>query len=316
MAEQDEPVLSPALLAATPRPAATVLRLYKPYYEQLLRYNPSIREFIEQRDAPEQVFRWLVELDCGCVTDAVTAGHTAAHVEVDELLPSSCVFERSLGERESGASMDNVLLFSYGVTWKYSNWVKGFAWCAGHERDVPIRDIVEWLERKERPGFRSKDPDREVAPYASWTVKLSCGHYGYSAISELGWRPEQGYAERTDLVAKTRQRLESSDLADGTRQALEEILQTNSTEPQSRENCPTCAYTRRVIGCRPVGPLAKPKPAPEPKEPPKPPSRRTLTRRLNAAEATVTRLREQLAQAEQEAGRLRKERDTASADPS
>jgi hypothetical protein len=316
MAEQGEPVLSPALSAATPRPVAEVLRLYTPYYEQLLRYNLSNREFIEQRDAPQQVFRWLIELDCGCVTDAVTAGHAAAHVKMDELLPSNCVFERFLGSSESGASTDNVLLFSYGVSWKYSNWVKGFTWCAGHGHDVPVRDIVEWLERKDHPGFRSKDTGREVGPYASWTVKLSCGHYGYSAISELAWRPEQGYAKRPDFVAKIRQKLESDDLDEETRQALERMLQTDSTEPRSREGCPTCAYTRPVVGCRPVGPLAKPKPAPKTKEPPKPPSRRTLTRRLNAAEADVARLREQLAHAEQEASRLRAERDIASADPS
>ena len=316
MAEQDEPVLSPAPPAATPRPAAEVLRLYTPYYEQLLRYNLSNREFIEQRDAPEQVFRWLIELDCGCVTDAVTAGHAAAHVKMGELPPSGCVFERFLGSSDSGASTDNVLLFSYGVSWKYSNWVEGFAWCAGHGQEVPVRDIAEWLERKEQPGFRAKDTSREVGPYASWTVKLSCGHYGYSATSELAWRPEQGCAERPDFVAKIRQKLESDGLDEETRQALERMLQTDATEPRSREDCPTCAYTRRVVGCQPVGPLSKPKPAPEAKEPPKPPSRRTLTRRLNAAEADIARLREQLAHAEQEATRLRAERDMASADPS
>jgi hypothetical protein len=301
MTEQAESLLSPALLAATPRPAAAVLRLYMPYYEQLLRYNLSIREFIEQRDAPQQVFRWLVELDCGCVTDALTSGHVAAHVEMDELLPSNCVFERFLGEHESGASTDNVLLFSYGVTWKYSNWTKGFAWCAGHGHDTPVRDIVEWLERKERPTFRSKYTDKELGPYASWTVKLSCGHYGHSAISELDWRPEQGVEERTDFVAKIRQRLASADLDEETRRTLEQMLDTDRTEPRSREDCPTCAYTRRVVGCRPVGPLAKPKPVLRAKEPPKPSSRRTLIRRLNAAEADVARLREQLTQAEQAA---------------
>jgi hypothetical protein len=250
------------------------------------------------------------------VTDAVTAGHAAAHVKMDELLPSNCVLERFLGNSESGASTDNVLLFSYGVSWKYSNWVKGFAWCAGHGHNVPIRDIAEWLEREERPRFRSKVTDEELGPYASWTVKLSCGHYQHSVVSGLDWRPEQGYVERPDFVAKIRHRLESADLDEETRQVLEETLQTESTEPGSRDGCPNCAYTRRVVGCRPVGPLAKPKPVPKPKEPPRPPSRRTLTRRLNTAEANVARVREQLAQAEQEAGRLRVERDKASADPS
>jgi hypothetical protein len=60
-----------------------------------------------------------------------------------------------------------------------------------------------------------------------------------------------------------------------------------------------------------VGPLARPKAPAKPKGPPQPPSRRTLTRRLNAAEANVARLREQLAQAEQDATRLREDRDKA-----
>lgn len=307
-------VLSPALIAARPRPPSESLRLYKPYYEELLRHNVSIRDFIEQRDAPEHVFRWLVELDCGCVTDALTTGYAAAHVAIDQLLPANCVFERMLGSGKGGASKEHVLLFAYGVHWEYSNWSTGHAWCAGHGDDLPIREIVEWRERKERPRFYSKESGKELGPYAVWTVKLSCGHYNYHAISEIDWRPEQGVAERTDVVAKIRDRLSADDLDDRTRHLLEWALAVQGTEPQAKDDCPYCVYMRRIVGCRPIGPLAKPKPPKRPTEPPKPPSRRTLTRRVNVADANVARLREQLVQAEQEAARLRADRDKADAD--
>ena len=69
MTEQDEPVLSSALLEARPRPAAAVLRLYTPYYEQLLRYYLPNREFIEQRDAPSRSrgADHLTLFDCDCI---------------------------------------------------------------------------------------------------------------------------------------------------------------------------------------------------------------------------------------------------------
>jgi hypothetical protein len=311
-ASTNEPPLSPSLAEAKPRPAAEALRLYKPYYEEVLRCNFSNRDFIEQRDAPEQCFRWLVELDCGCVTDAVTAGHQAAHVQMDELYPAGCVFERFLESGKSGACKENILLFGWGVSWKYSNWNTGYAWCAGHDDDLPVREMTGWVKRTQRPGHYSQYAGKELGPYASWVVKLSCGHYEYHAISGVDWRPEQGYTEQTDLVTKVRQDLESEELDAKTKRSLERMLATRSTEPQSREECRHCVYMRRVVGCRPIGPLAKPKPPARPKEPPKPPSRRTMTRRLNAAEANVARLREQLGQAEQDAARLRDERDKAS----
>lgn len=137
MTSQERSELSQALAAARPRPVSEVQRLYKPYYEELQRLNASQRDFIEKRDSPAQCYRWLVELDCGCVTDALTAGHLAAHVPIDELYPVNCVFERMLGNRESGASMDNALLFGWGVSRKHSNWREGYAWCPAMATSCP-----------------------------------------------------------------------------------------------------------------------------------------------------------------------------------
>ena len=149
-----------------------------------------------------------------------------------ELYPSNCVFERFLGSGTSGASKENVLLFAYGVSWKYSNWSKGYAWCAGHGDELPMRDVTGWLERKERPGFYSKDVGKELGPYSMWTVELSCGHYAYSAISEIDWRPEHGYTERTEAVAKLRERSAAENLDDKTRKQLEWALAFQGTDPQ------------------------------------------------------------------------------------
>ncbi|MBL1074470.1 hypothetical protein JK358_08675 [Nocardia sp. 2] len=286
-AVRSQPVISataasPVLARARPRPVSTLGKLYKPYYEQLLRCNPSIRDFIEKRDSPEHCYRWLVELDCGCVTDAVTVGHVAAHVAMDELRPSDCVFTRYLGESRSGVSTDNVLLFGYGVSWKHQNWSKGFAWCAGHVDNRPLREITEWVEREQRPGFYSQELERQLEPFASWTVMLSCGHYESPVVTELDWRPEHGFREQSGVAR-------------------------DGKLPSSMKDCRHCVYMRRVTGARSIGPLARPKVS----KPPQPPSRRTLTRRLNAAEASARALREQLAQVEQETVRLRSERDQA-----
>jgi hypothetical protein len=51
------------------------------------------------------------------------------------------------------------------------------------------------------------------------------------------------------------------------KQVLEQMLATRSTKPQSREECRHCVYMRRVVGSRPIGPLAKPKPPAMAKEP-------------------------------------------------
>ena len=53
MTGTDQPALSAFLMQARPRSAAEALRLYKPYYEDLLRCNFTNRDFIEQRDAPD-----------------------------------------------------------------------------------------------------------------------------------------------------------------------------------------------------------------------------------------------------------------------
>ncbi len=134
------------------------------------------------------------------------------------------------GRGKSGASEDSVLLFAYGVSWQYSNWDKGYAWCAGHGDDLPMRDLAEWLERKERPSFYSKDLGKELGPYAVWTVKLSCGHYDYHAISDIDWQPEQGYTERTDVVTKIRDRLASQNLDEKAKKQLQWSLAFQGTE--------------------------------------------------------------------------------------
>lgn len=303
MTGHDQPGVSQALQEARSRSAAEIRRLYEPYYEQLLRLNSLTRESIERRDSPENVYRWLVELDCGCITDALTTGYSAAHVPMEELRPADCIFQRMLGSRESGMSTDNILLFGWKVSWKYSARQEGYAWCSGHSDTKPFREIVEWVERKDRPRYYSDRLKKDIGPYASWVVRLSCGHYAHSVVTDVDWRPEHGHAVQADFVAKIRQRLGSEEIGDETRELLEWQLALQGTEPQEREECPDCAYTRAIVGCRPIGPLARPK------SPSRPPSHSALTRRLNAAEANIGRLREQLAQAEEEAARLRQQRD-------
>lgn len=62
------------LAKAIPRPAAEVLAEYEAYLVKYLALNRWESEFARNQDAPENKWRWLVELDCGCITEALTDG--------------------------------------------------------------------------------------------------------------------------------------------------------------------------------------------------------------------------------------------------
>ena len=301
---------SQALARARPRTAAAILKLYRPFYEDRIRHMSNFREAIpdvverfRQREAPEQCYRWLIELDCGCITDAITIDHNAAHVPMDELYPTECVDNTwHLRPGESLTARDSVIQLHRDWNAPYSNTRKGYVQCSEHERIYPIREITEWIEGKDNPAFIAED-GTEHEPYGSWTVKLSCGHYDQAVITPVGWKPKDGHAPRD--VTDIERRLASEDLDDEIRAGLEESLVMLEYTPSKRDQCWYCVWMRRIVAYRPVGPLVRPKPEP------KPPSRASLTRRVNAAEANAARLREQLAEAEAEAGRLRKLRDDA-----
>jgi hypothetical protein len=296
---------SQALARAKPRTAAAILKLYRPFYEDRIRHMSSYRELdrtvledFRQREAPEQCYRWLIELDCGCITDAITIGHNE---------PTECVDNTwHLRTGKNLIARDSIIQLHREWNSRYSNSRKGYVQCSEHERIYPIREIAEWIEGKDNPGYVDKD-GIEHEPYGAWTVKLSCGHYDVAVITPVGWKPGDDYAPHD--VTDIERRLASDGLDDEIRAGLEESLVMLEYTPPKRDQCWYCVWMRRIVAYRPVGPLVRPKPEP------KPPSRATLTRRMNAANANAARLRKELAEAEAEAVKLRQLRDSRSPAP-
>src|SRR5260370_2248241 len=118
------------------------------------------------------------------------------------------------------------------------------------------------------------------------------------------------------MVDKARRHVASTDAKDRSEHSvryLEAQIRMGWPEPATEEECYRCVNERRMVAHRPVGWLATAKPPKQQQPPkaPKPPSRTTLTRRLNQAEAKAEKLRQDLAQAEAETGPLRSERHGA-----
>jgi hypothetical protein len=268
------------------RPRVEVLREYEDYYGDLLTLNPAHRESIHKRDVPEGCHRWLVELDCGCTTEALTYG--------EEHPPIDGTWIKALGDENTGHSTARTFVVDAGS--RRLGGAPGFLWCSGHgSQTFPWREVAKWLERHER--WSSKTGER----YASWTILLSCGHVD-SIIADFGWQPEHGHKPQPELAEKMRLLLDRDDVDDSLRQYIELRLPGGWPKPETGAECNDCVYLRRIVSFEPIGPLTWPGDDERP-------SREVLTRRLHAAEAKADRLREQLAEAEAMAEELKSERD-------
>jgi hypothetical protein len=311
------------LANAKPRPNAEVLREYQAYP---LANNPAF----ERLYAPERRYRWLVQLDCGCITEALTEGED--HLPTDGVMGGSLRCDYSEANQRQ-PTRERTFLIAGGLVrctngcprgWCYP---KGYLWCSDHDEDkeLPWREVVRWIKRGDECPTSVVD-GTVIGPYVSWTVELSCGHCGH-LTAESDWIPEWGHRQRPEVTAKLKpvlegQRAELAAITDpGERRILKRSIDWNeafvrmgAAEPWTEEQCAHCQYQRRIVGSRPVGWLAHPKAPKPPRKPrsegsPKPPSRLALTRQLNKAEANAEMLRKQLAEAEAEAERLRRERD-------
>jgi hypothetical protein len=294
------------LTKALPRPAAEVLREYMDFHTRQLALNPSLVEILKEKDAPERKYRWLVELDCRCITEALTAG--------EDRLPTTGVAPHRLGDH------DKPIHPTYAQTYLMSHnnvrctddrvgecacFPPGLLWCSDHGEKLPWREITEWVKRRrERPAHYT-DNNKEMPATAEWLVKLSCGHRD-TVFTEVNWIPEYGHQE-VDEVKPLRERLRRTTTDEQRAEELEWTIRLIRHSPPTERECNRCVYERRIVAQRLIGPLPKqrqrrPRVVSEPSE-----------TTLKQAEARASRLRRELAQAEAEADRLRR---TANADPS
>jgi hypothetical protein len=302
---------------AVPRPNAEVLREYRDYYDRLVGLNPG-NQGLAERDAPERQFRWLIELDCGYITEALTGG--------EDKIPTQQMWENRLGPHNRPHTHVMSRLWPHCPIsdrmcehCRPAGYVKDGCATDHHDEPTPWREITAWGKRvSEHP---EEWVDREdgvegqilLPARAWWQVLLSCGHCSDIGVSAPpDWRPEHGHVYDPERVERAKQNLDKhKDAALSIRSWWESDVRTGCPTPNTETRCYECHFQRRIVAYRPVAVLARPKPLrkPKPEGPPKPPSRATLTRRLNQAEANAARLREQLAQAEAEAEQIRRERD-------
>jgi hypothetical protein len=235
---------------------------------------------------PNVYYRWRVQLDCNCVTEVLTSGpdHRPDSAHWPDLIHGARL------------PIGQILCVHEGSP------------------PAPYREIIAWGSRRELtfPADPAETPDwasaetwavmRRDEPHACtfWTVTLSCGHVTEVAVSNIGWKPDDG----PDRVSNERLRemtaefeqlwTEQPDAQDPReRDHTQRMLADGWPIPAPEELCYTCPRARVIIAYQRIGWLV-PR-ASEPK-PTRPPSRASLQRQLRQAEAQTDELRRKLAQ--------------------
>jgi hypothetical protein len=235
------------------------------------------------------MFRWRVQLECGCTHELFTRG--------EDDYP------------DGGSYLDPIGEFRLPV---------GEYWCQTDHSSIekPYRDIVEWGDRKvlefpvdpEEPEYDGMDAEtwariRWPEPHSSaiWRVKLACGHYG-QACTDMDWKPEDG-PKRVSEERITQMRRDFEELwateggtsrhhADPEQEHFRKMIDLRWPRPQPELDCYTCTNVRRITGYQRIGWLV-----PKTKTAPAQASsidREKVAARLAAAETEVRRLRKQL----------------------
>lgn len=283
----------------------------EPRTEALASYNKERAKFVGQLTqnglgalAPvlvpdaETVYRWRVQLDCGCIHEVFTTGN-------DEL-PQEQQWRNPQDDRPLPAG-------------------QMMCWHQGERLMAPHREIVEWGERdaEDWPPDPIDPPEgswmaelsadrwakmRHAQPRAGWEVTLSCGHFGHVIVDDLNWTPADGPVRREVPAEELTRHLARFDaeLAEYDGPWDQDVLDAvehgkrwwsdGCPTPSTDTMCHTCDGARRIVAYQRVGWLV---PRPKPKrqaQPPRPqPSRATVKRQLREAEREADRLRELLA---------------------
>lgn len=277
-----------SLLARVPgraRPRTEVLREFEESVADLRRrMEPAFWPLFIPK--AEDMFRWRVKLECGCVDEVLTHG--------EDRYP------------DQGSSTDPLSGYRLPV---------GEYWCrSDHEAPKPYGDILEWVGRKVREfppdpeePQHGVDPEtwakiRHTEPHSSafWTVKLSCGHFTDSVVLDVEWQPEDGprLVTTTRLAEMRRDFNEhwASEVATGwpeegpERDHIRKMLDLGWPRPEPEEDCYACTRGKQLTGYQRIGWLvSRPKQA----SPPLTDCQITETQ-LAKAEAEVRRLRRKL----------------------
>jgi hypothetical protein len=274
---------------------------------------------------PEKTYQWRIQMDCGCVRDAVTRHHTddkpADKVERLGELAGTYYFghvqpsEREIRDAEERANRHAVEAARAKVNGSdlpeesERPSIYGKARLRGGQllchdpkctryrsHGGPVRDIVEWVRLRDKlyvsePLEIDGETIRGAQDYAVWDVVLTCGHFKQEHTSP-GWNPKNGPAHRNnDKRRALDEVLEVIAKGDPDEEAYwRRMYAENHPDPAPFTRCHTCACIRTITAYQRVGWLATKKALPKPTPPP----RKTLERRLRKIEAEAAQLREQL----------------------
>ncbi|BBY05408.1 hypothetical protein [Mycobacterium noviomagense] len=272
---------------------------------------------------PDETYQWRVELDCGCIRDAVTLGD-----DVASLLAKSDTYHFSMqkpSEREIAEATeqmneeiredlkakrdgDKPPIRPHRPSVRGKDKLPPGQWLCQYNSECrryrshggPVRDIVEWARRRDdlhtiKPLEIDGKVIRPAKEYALWDVVLGCGHF-HQERTEPDWKPDDGIGH--NKPSKKWRGLEEmlEMVAHGDPDEEEywrRVYAENHPEPVPFTRCHTCACLRSVVAYQRVGWVA-PKPKPIKPVKPKPPRRETLQRRLQKLESEAAQLREQL----------------------
>lgn len=274
---------------------------------------------------PEKTFQWRIQLDCGCLRDAVTRHHTddkpADDVQRLGELAGTYHFglvkpsEREIREANERAGERAVQVARAHIVGTdltdepEQPGIFGKAHLRGGQLlcydpkcpryrafGGPVRDIAEWVRLRDnrfvsQPLEIDGETIRAACEYAVWDVALSCGHFAQERTSP-GWKPEDGPVRR-----KNPKRLPLDQVLDEIAKGdpdqgayWRRIYTENHPDPAPFTRCRTCACVRTLKAYQRIGWLVAKTSAPTPTPPP----RKTLERRLQKLEAEAARLREQI----------------------
>lgn len=168
-------------LPGTPQPAGEFLAEYQEHNRKRREHIPGPLWAFWAPD-PQDIFRWRIQLDCGCVEERIK------HSLSDDDTPTSTIAAAS---DLDPLSRERLAPGEFLCSSKHRQRVK------------PIRDIADWGERTVRefpadpiepPEMWADQPDTwapEPHQSAFWKALLVCGHFA-DVVTDVDWKPEDG----------------------------------------------------------------------------------------------------------------------------
>jgi hypothetical protein len=260
-----------------PKDAVDLVATYNKEYGDVVRAGKAVLWDFFRPDI-HTIFEWRIELDCGCVRQAVTGGDDSKNPEL--LLAASAGY----------VYLDSSVKLPPG---------QRVCFCRPRPRHGPVRDIVEWVDRNSKvvvPEPMVID-GKEIgsSPFVTWYVLLDCGHVETTA-SDPDWTPKDGFALRGHNRPREEIERDFREIYADDENYLAYMLRRNDEnwpEPAPFTNCNACSYSRYVVAYRPVG-LISPPPKPPRKPRPKRSREEILRDQVKRTERELARLRLEL----------------------